>query len=227
MGISGTLVSKIGLPVAIIAVAGILLFRFKDPIIKAVSGGASTLGTTLSAPFGSFLSGINEGLKTIPKNIDIVFPTFKFKLGDGEGTGKIGNDDATRDQNLCDNTLGILCFNGTKAGAGGMGGKGGDGAVTKPPPDKMQDAPMPSKNKLTPISGTRVISTMHGNSFSRMSVENIIGQNPDVIGLFDDINTRQTEFFPLSREAVGILGKSNLKLSGQLFKEIKGINDIV
>jgi len=125
LGILSTIVTRIGLPLALAVGAGLLIAQFKDQIVGGISAGTSTIGQAISTPFGAFLSGIKEGFGNIPSVIDIKFPSFNFGFAEGfDPAGNEPNVVATDlDQglvNLCRNSGGLLCFGGTgSTGAGG------------------------------------------------------------------------------------------------------------
>lgn len=219
MGIGGSILTKIGLPIAIVATIGFLLFSFKKPILDAVQGGASTFGQIISSPIGSAIQGFQQGLSNIPSVINIPFPVFKFTLGgvggSGEtvfenpsGQGGIGGsqgalgiqepfDFAKALENLRNNTLGILDFTKLLGSAEGA--------------------------KLTPFNVGRAfdVGRPGAEDRGRETREQILQKNPLAIGLFDDPRTKEIEFFPLSAQEVTDFTKfGKLKLSGQLFKEL-------
>lgn len=104
MGIATTIVSKIGLPLLIAVGAALLLARFKDPIIGALSSGAQTIGQSLTQPIAGFFGGIGEGISnipTLPPFPDIFGDIFNFGNGNNQSeiageTVVVGNDPDTQ-----------------------------------------------------------------------------------------------------------------------------------
>ncbi len=214
MGIISSIIGRIGLPVAALAVAGFLLFTFRDRIIGAVTGGAATLGQIVTAPFGSFLQGIQTGFGNIPSQIDIEFPSFNFgfappqPIGDPIGDIGKGFDDFVKFfENL-------------------FGGNGNGAAPPPLPPPPTQD-----QSSLTPFAETFITTTQASLNdpvvFSSKTLAEIQELNVGAIGLFDILATEQTEFFALSQQEISFIGAENLKFSGQLFEEVGSLQEAI
>ena len=212
MGILTSIITRIGIPLALAVGAGLIIARFKDQIVGGISAGASTVGTAITTPFGSFLQGINEGLSNIPKTIDFTFPSFNFGFAQGaDPAGDKPNEVATDiDQaliNLCRNSGGLLCF-----GDSGMTGAGGG-----------NDNNQSQQQTLTPFRDTFITTQSSGVDvkFKTETIEQILARNKGAVGLFDFLGTTGvTEFFALTPAEIKFFGAENLKFSGQLFKEI-------
>jgi len=84
LGVASFFFSKAVLPIGLLALLGVGLFAFRSQIVGAISGGATTLGQAITTPFGSFLSGIQQGLGTIPESIDFRLPSFNFIFGQSD-----------------------------------------------------------------------------------------------------------------------------------------------
>lgn len=84
MGIISSIIGRIGLPVAALAVAGFLLFTFRDRILGAIGGGAEVVGQAITQPLGSFLQGIQTGFSNIPQQIEFRLPSFDFIFGQSD-----------------------------------------------------------------------------------------------------------------------------------------------
>jgi len=229
MGILGTILSRVGIPLALIAVAGLVIFRFKDPILSAVSGGAQTIGTAITTPFGALLQGIQTGFSNIPETIDITFPSFNFGFAEGaDPGGDAGNVPAITEEgfdfdqalvNLCRNSGGILCFGESRGnGDGGDGGGDGDGGGGA------------SASSLTPFEPER--KTFFDESFdilnrARGTRAEVIAQFPGAIGLFDLLSTgSRTERVPLTLLEARAFGTKQIRLSSQLFEEFGSVGEI-
>ncbi len=222
MGILGTILTRIGLPLALAVATGLILFRFKDPLISAISGGASTLGQAITSPFGALLQGINTGFSNIPATIDFTFPSFNFGFAPGADPGgdqpneiAITEEGFDFDQalvNLCRNSGGILCFGESGGGNGGNGGS--------------------QQASLTPFADSFITTSStgfgEGQQTMRESFAELIARNKDVVGLFDFKGTPETEFFALTQAEIEFFGgKDQLIFSGQVFKEIKNIDQAI
>lgn len=231
MGIGASIATKIGIPIAIAAVAGFILFTFKNQIGSAISGGAEVIGGAFTRPIAGFLQGIQSGLGGIPSKIEIPFPKFEFTLG-GEkqvaGTSVFDKGFTTKDalDNLCKNSLGLLCFNGNeepntqetmKHATGAQEGKQQSYETTPSGgTNKNRQGQAQSKwdESLDPNQRFRIL---HGAQGIESRAE--IRMNfPEAIGLFDLPNTPRTEFLPLSAaakayyESIGV----NPRISGEL-----------
>jgi len=207
MGIGTSVALKIGIPIAIISAVGLGLFAFRTQIVGAVRGGAQTLGQIVTEPIGGFFQGIQTGLESIPTTIDFTFPTFTFGAGAPPPTNGGGSflDDIGK---FFDNL-----FNpGTDIPL----------PPTPPPPFEEQQT-----SELTALGGSLAFQT--GSSQPQMSATraSIIAAFPDVVGLFDIIDTPQTEFIPLTQAGIQFVGADELIFSGQLFEEIGSLEEAV
>ena len=72
MGIVSSLLTKVGLPIAAIVAGGILLSKFKDPIIEQASNVGNVIGQSITAPIAGLTQGLGEGLANIK------LPEFNF-----------------------------------------------------------------------------------------------------------------------------------------------------
>lgn len=231
MGIGSSIASKVGIPLAIAVGAGLLLAKFREPIIGAISSGSSVIGQSLSQPFTSILKGFQKGFEGLPTNITIPFPVFDFTLG-GEVKGKDNqNKDFDPLGNLCDNSLGIFCF-----GKDEPVDKGQDVIKDQPnAPNAVDIIKGAEASELTLFEGGSILVDIPrpvGSSLDnpaekeRLTREEIVTKFPNAVGVFDFLGTKETEFLPLSISEIALAGKSNFKLSGQIFNEIGSIDDV-
>lgn len=84
---------------------------------------------------------------------------------------------------------------------------------------------------LTPFAKSFITTTSTGGEgqvTSRETLEQILARNREAVGLFDFKFTEQTEFFALSQAEIDFFGgQEELIFSGQLFKEIKNIQEAI
>jgi len=225
MGIGSFLISKAVLPIGIVALIGVGLFAFRTQILGAVQGGAGVLGQAITSPFGSFLQGIKSGFGTIPESIDFRLPSFNFIFGQSDpnndpiGQLQMDFDDFLKNsQAFLDNLF--------KSATGG--GSGGGASQT------MLDDDLPTNvsesTGLTPFAKSFITTTKSGVdvNFMRETLEEIQARNKEAIGLFDFKGTTDvTEFFALSQAEIEFFGAENLIFSGQLFEEVKNIQEAI
>ncbi len=222
MGILGTILTRIGIPLALAVGAGLILATFKDQIVGGISAGATTLGQAITTPFGALLQGINTGLQNIPQTIDFNFPSFNFGFGGQDPAGDAPNVVATDlDQglvNLCRNSLGLLCFGGTgSTGAGG--GTQQTGTLT----------PFGEPDKRTFID---ILNLQRGAGFldleSRLrTTKGELVEAGEFVGLFDFLSTKgRTERTGLTLAQVKEF-EGDIRLSSQLFEEFGSVKEIL
>jgi len=225
MGIGSFLISKAVLPIGIVALIGVGLFAFRTQILGAVQGGAGVLGQAITSPFGSFLQGIKSGFGTIPESIDFRLPSFNFIFGQSDPSNdpigqlqKDFDDFLKNSQAFLDNLF---------KSAGGSGGG-------SPPGQTMLDDDLPTNvsesSGLTPFAKSFITTTKSGIdvNFMRETLEEIQARNKEAIGLFDFAGTTDvTEFFALSQAEIEFFGAENLIFSGQLFKEVKNLQEAI
>jgi len=213
LGIAGAVFGKLALPLGIIAVIGAGLFAFRSQILGAVQGGASVLGQAITSPISSFFGGIAEGFKGIPESIDFTLPAFNFAFGQSDPS----NDPIGQLQTDFDNFI-----KNSQAFFDNLFKSGGQGTTTVP-------MPLPT-NPLTLLGGSVPVSLPGGTQrLSREEVSMLGGEGAQVLALFDIVSTPETEFLPFTQ--AGVLSAQEfgfeIKFSGQLFEEIKNINDII
>jgi len=228
MGILGTILGRVGIPLALIAVAGLLIFRFKDPILSAIGGGASTIGQAITTPFGALLQGVQAGFSNIPQSIEFRLPSFDFIFGQSDPN----NDPIGQLQMDFDNFIAnsqAFFDNLFKSGTGG----GGTPPGTLPPGEFPLDEET-AGGSLTPFetaSGKFVTTSSTGGQgqvTTTETLEQILARNREAVGLFDFTFTPgMTEFFALSQSEIEFFGAENLVFSGQLFQEISNIEEAI
>jgi len=227
MGVISSIIGRIGLPILAVSVAGFLLFTFRDRILGAIGGGAATVGQAITQPFGSFLQGIQAGFEQIPQQLTFRLPSFDFIFGQSDPSNdpigqlqKDFDDFLKNSQAFLDNLF--------KSGTGGTG--------TPPPPLPTGEFPTfeeTAGGSLTPFetaSGKFVTTSKTGGQGQVTTTETlaqILERNREAVGLFDFTFTPQTEFFALSQSEIEFFGAENLVFSGQLFQEIKNIEEAV
>jgi len=67
MGILTTVLTRVGLPIAVLVIGGLVLSRFKDPILGAITAGAQTVGGAITQPIAGLFQGIGQGISNIPQ----------------------------------------------------------------------------------------------------------------------------------------------------------------
>jgi len=207
MGIISSIIGRIGLPVAALAVAGFLLFTFRDRILGAIGGGAEVVGQAITQPLGSFLTGVQQGFAGIPESIDFRLPSFNFVFGQSDPSNDPLGQLQTDFDNFVKNTNEF--FSNIFSGGGGGG--------TLPPP------PTVDTTALTPFRNEFITTTQSGVdvNFRTETLAQILARNQNALGLFDFAGTPDvTEFFALTAEEIKFFGQENLIFSGQLFEEI-------
>jgi len=231
MGILSSVIGRIGIPIALIAATGLLLFSFREQIGGAIRGGAQVVGGAISQPFTGFFQGLEKGFEGIPEQIKIPFPGFEFAFGTGKVTTPNLDPPKQGEQEFMGGTL------TTPAGCVRLE----DGRVSCPSPptfERKADAPRTpafipeaEASELTLIQGGSIlVGTNTGRgTLTRKTREQILAENPNAVGLFDLLSTERTEFLPLGTAAVEFFQKEGqgLRLSGQIFKEIKNVGDVV
>jgi len=227
LGVASFFFSKAVLPIGLLALLGVGLFAFRSQIVGAISGGATTLGQAITTPFGSFLQGIQQGFGSIPESIDFRLPSFNFIFGQSDP----GNDPIGQLQTDFDNFIKNsqeFFDNLFKSGSGG-------GTGTPPPPTTLPPGEFPldeetaggSLTEFETASGKFVTTSSTGGQGQVTMTETlaqILERNREAVGLFDfKFTPGMTEFFALSPSEIEFFGAENLIFSGQLFQEIKNI----
>jgi len=234
MGIGASIALFVGVPIAVIVAAGFLLNRFREPIFQSASSLGEVLGQTITRPVSGFISGVSTQLGNLP-DIDLRIPGINLSLGQGtifqEGPGP--SSLAGKEVEFGDGQLKIPqgC---TVLPSGQVSCPTPPTFERDDPPPREQAPPPPpppvpeaEAASLTLLGGSLPIEI--AGEITRLSRQDIITLQPNAVGLFDILGTPKTEFLPLSTEAVGFFQDAGqrLRLSGQLFQEIKGINDVV
>jgi len=223
MGILTTILSRVGIPLAIAVIAGIVISTFREQIIGGITAGASTIGQAITTPFGAILQGFNQGFGAIPEFIDFRLPEFRFL-----GFGATGGTPPP----LTPPPAGTVPFMGgtitTPAGCT-IDPQGRISCPTPPiftpptgtpPPPQVQGSPPPNPFTLFQGASQRIAVTLPSGFSGIRTRGEIVEQFPDVIGLFDLLSTTKTEFLPLSAQQVQEQ-QADLKLSAQIFEEVK------
>jgi len=81
------LLTRIGIPLIIGVGVALVLSRFKDPILGALTAGAQTVGGAITQPIAGLFQGIGAGIRNIP-----VLPEFPDIFGDLFGGFQKGFD---------------------------------------------------------------------------------------------------------------------------------------
>lgn len=227
MGILSTILTRIGIPLAIAVIAGIAISTFREQIIGGISSGASTIGQAITTPFGAVLSGIQAGFQNIPETIGFTLPSFQFAFGDSGGQ-------PTPPQ------AGTVPFMGgqlTTPSGCTIDSQGRISCPTPPiftpppsptptpsPPPQIMGQPTPSPLTLFQGASFRTAVTLPSGFSGIRTRGEIVEQFPDVIGLFDLLGTTRTEFLPLTAQQVQEQ-QNNLRLSSQIFEEVKNLRE--
>jgi len=227
LGILGTILTRVGLPLGLIALAGILIFRFKDPILSAIGGGASTIGQAITTPIGALLQGVQAGFANIPQNITFTVPSFDFVFGQSDPNNDPIGQLQTDFDNFIKNTQAFF-DNLFKSGGGGSGTP--PGTLPLPPGEFPLDEETAggSLTAFETASGKFVTTSSTGGQGQvtmTETLQQILERNREAVGLFDFTFTEQTEFFALSPAEIQFFGAENLVFSGQLFQEIKNLEE--
>lgn len=221
MGIASLVFGKLALPIGLLAVLGAGLFVFRDQILGSIKGGASVLGEAITSPVGSFLQGIQSGFSGIPESIDFRLPSFNFVFGQSDPSNDPIGQLQTDFDNFIKNSQEF--FDNLFKGAGG-------GSSTVDPPIPIEETPGAQLTPFETSSGKFVTTSSTGGQGQVTMTETlsqILARNREAVGLFDFKFTEQTEFFALSQAEIEFFGKDELIFSGQLFQEIKNIEQAV
>jgi len=221
MGILSTVLSRIGIPLAIAVIAGIVISSFREQIIGGISSGASTIGQAITTPFGAILSGIQAGFQNIPSEIGFTLPSFNFAFGESgggtpqapqAGTVPFMGGQLTTPEGCTVDSQGIIRCPTPPIFTPPTG---------TPPPPQVGGSSVP-QTVLSIFQGAsqRIAVTLPSGFSGIRTRAEIIAENPNVIGLFDLLSTTKTEFLPLTAQQVQEQ-QANLKLSAQIFEEVK------
>jgi len=237
MGLGSRIALTVGIPIAVIVVGGLLLERFKEPILGAATGLGSSLGQIITRPISGFIGGISAQLGSLP-DIDLRIPGINLSIGQGtifqEGPGP--SSLAGKEVEFGNGTLKIP--QGCTVLPSGQVSCPTPPTFERdePPPKEVTPPPPPPPVPEAEAAGftifgdpRKTILVGSGSPFQRKTREQIIAENPNAVGLFDILSTKQTEFLPLSPEAVAFFQDKGqeLRLSAQLFTEIKNVGQVV
>jgi len=226
MVLRGALTS-LGVTLAIGVVAAFLIARFRDPLENIFQSAGQAVGGFVSKPIAGFIQGFSAIAGDLP-DIDISLPSINIKQGTLNFTG---TDDTS---SLAGKTV---PFGGGTVSIPEGCKVNPDGTVSCPTPP-IFNPPDPQPSFIPEASGAGLtirdptfklpIVTTAG-TLKITSIQDIVAQNPNAIGLFDLLKSKTVEFLPLSVEAVKFFQESgqDLRLSGQLFEEFKTIGDVV
>jgi len=233
LGILTSIVTRIGIPLAIAVGAGLLIARFSEQIVGGISAGTSTIGQAISTPFGAFFTGLKEGFGNIPEFIDIKFPAFNFAFAQGQDpAGEAPNVPALSgsgfdlDQaltNLCRNSGGLICLGGagsTGSGGGQTGGTGTQQTQLTPFGDPMRRTFFDIINLSQ--GSSRFLDLVRRDRTTLGELQ----EKGNIVGLFDFLGTSRTERVPLTLAQVGTF-QDQIRLSAQLFKEFGSVKEII
>jgi len=230
MGILSSIAGRFAIPVVLIAAVGIAIVFFRDPLVA----GARALGTTtaqvISSPFTGFINTIGQAFSGL-QDIDIRVPGVNVDFGIGSITG---TDPFSQFFNLI--------FGGAGGGGGGgttqtmMDQNGFDSPTNVVDPDDPNQDPtlfQPPGAEPTPalFGGAFAqefrIETSEG--FQTLSFEELQATQPGtIIGIFDVLGTKKTEFLPFTVSQVqsSLEAGQRLRLSAQVFQDIRGIRNV-
>lgn len=226
MGLGLNLALFVGIPVAVIVTLGFVLNRFRGEILGSASALGSVFAGIFTSPVTGFLEQISTAFSDLP-DIQIKIPGINIEQGlftitqETPGTGGIVN--------------GVTIPPGCS-----IGPQGQLDCPTPPTFDVCAENPELCNGGL-PGAEAAGFTLFEGGSILvnfpirpgetesrrfRLSREEIVEEFPRAIGIFDILATPETEFFPFSVEAARFIGLENIRLSGQLFEEIKNVSDI-
>jgi len=227
MGIGTRIALFVGIPAIIIIAVGFALRMFQPTIFSSASAIGETLAGIFTRPVTGFIGSISGAFADLP---DIVIDVPGLVIGGGGVTFGDGNGE------LVAPPPGEVPFMGGTITTPPGCFINANGQIECPTPPIFTPPPPPSNgglippaeaSELTPREGSLAVD-ISGQGLTSLPISEIIGLTPGVLGLFDILGTEQVEFLPLSLEAIQFFQESGqeLRLSGQLFEEIKNIGDI-
>lgn len=213
--------------VAITGIAGFLITFFREPLLKGAQQLGETVAGVATRPFTAGIETLSTAFKDLPDiqfrlpGIKLTGGLFTFEQEEAEPEpGEIipGTDEL--EPGLLDG--GVTLGKGCKVNP--------DGTIECPTPPTFEAdpgmIPMAEAVGLTPRQGALPIEI--GGQIERRSIADIIAISPEAVGLFDILGTQKVEFLPLGVPAVEFFQEAGqrLRLSGQLFEEIRGIGQV-
>jgi len=225
MGLGASIALFVGVPVAVIVGLGFVLNQFREPILRSAGAVGGVLAGVFTRPFTSFIDVVSTAFSDLP-DIQIRIPG--FNISQGLVTFDVdpipGNIIPGTDQLLPGVTPGGITIP--------------EGCTVRP--DGTISCPTPPSTNLFPEAGATgfTLAGEPGSSIlvtdpftgerERVTRTEIVERFPDVVGIFDLLSTRETEFLPLSAFLVEQLGGAEqLRLSGQIFQEIPSVQSVV
>ena len=201
----------VGIPAAVIVGLGLVFTTFRDTILTSSRNLGSVFTGIFTEPISGAIEQVSGAFSDLPP-IRIDVPNLQFG---GGGVSLFGQDIG----NFLEQLLG--------QDNGEMPSVNGNGDTPTPTP-----TPTPPMEEPGPLFGGRFaeffnVSTSQG--VQRLSFEEVQGLQPgNVIGFFDVLGTSETEFLPFNVQQVqaSLEAGQRLRLSGQIFEDIKGIRNV-
>jgi len=199
----------VGIPIAVIVGLGLLANTFRSQILGSASALGEVFGGVFTRPVTGFIEQLSGAFSDLP-DIDINVPALNIQ-GGGVNIGA-PNGNGFELPNAC-SLFGIGCDEETTMTEPGPGPTPGPGPEIDQPQFGGRFA---EQFRVTGIEGS-------------VSFEELQQLQPGaVVGLFDILGTKETEFLPFN--VAGVQGSleagQRLRLSGQVFQDIRGIKNV-
>jgi len=222
----------VGIPAAVIVGLGALFSAFRDPILGSARNLGEVFQGIFTQPVVGFIGGISEAFGNLP-NINVRIPSLNISGGGinipenffnilpniGQPGGQPDIDDVplAPDETLLCRLFGIGC----------PGGEQPQPPIPEPEPEPpMMD---PQTGELFGGRFAESFNVQTSQGVQNLSFEEVQGLQPGaVLGLFDVLGTQETEFLPFNLAGVqgSLEAGQRLRLSGQVFQDIRGIGDV-
>lgn len=228
MGIGISLLKFVGIPAAVIVGLGLALKYFQPQIKGAATQVGSSFADIVAGPIQGFVGGISNSFADFP-DIQIRIPGINVSGGlftftqeqpvkdiSGETTTTPGGEITFGPGTSFDPNTGII--------------EGSPPTYSNPTPTPTP-TPSPTMDIIPEAQGATL--TPYANKFpvtgydQFLTLEQIQNLVPGAVGLFDYPQTNTVEFVPLDPTALKYYQSigSPVTLSGQLYKEIKNVQD--
>ena len=224
MGILSSIGARFAIPLVIIAIAGILVVTFRTQLVGGASALGRTAGSVVTAPFTSFIDTVGQAFGNL-QDFSVRIPGANLEFGDLSITGR-------------DPFSQLFDF------FSGNGGNGGTPEIPDVPigdprrtpfrdaerfEEDFPDEPIPPPEPTPELFGGRFAESFNVSGAGRLSFEELQATQPGaVVGLFDILGTQTTEFLPFNVQQVqaSLEAGQRLRLSGQVFEDIRGIRNV-
>lgn len=201
--VAKAIISRIGIPLAIAVGAGLILAKFRDPIIGAISKGAGTVGQALTQPIAGFFEGVGSGFANVPESINIKFPTFDFTQG--IVTKELGSpDNPANDPKFPTQIDKTLSEGGTVPKVNDPNDPNNDPTKFLPPTAK----PLPVQAPVFKVQ-TSEGKPAQFFTFTELQQKFFPKSSPEVINFIDFRNTEFRERIPVTNEGLRTILSQN------------------